>query len=182
MKANLANRPSVERVRELLTYEPDTGILRWRVTLGSRAVARFEAGGIDKSTGYHRVRIDGCLILSHHAAFALMTGRWPMQLDHVHGKDVGNGWWNLRESTQSQNIANTGKPSTNQSGFKGVSWHKDTGRWQAQIRVNKKTFYLGVYFTKEEAAEAYAAAAIEHFGEFARTEDMPRRRPIYKPQ
>lgn len=177
MKANLANRPSIERVRELLTYEPDTGILRWRVTLGSRAAAGQEAGGVDKSTGYHRVVIDKRLLLSHHVAWAWTTGEWPTQVDHVHGKEAGNGWKNLRVSTQSQNMANAGIFSHNTSGFKGVSWHKVTGKWQSQIRVKGKQMCLGFYATKEEAAEAYAAAATKHFGEFARTQNFEKPAP-----
>lgn len=170
MKANLANRPPIARVREVLDYDTVTGVLTWKITLGSRAMKGRVAGNIDPSTGYHRTRVDGFYILSHHIAWAIVHGVWPVQLDHVRGKEAGNGLDNLRPSNQVQNMGNMGKPKHNTSGLKGVSFHKATGKWQAQIRENGVNIGLGVYSTKEEAHEAYLAAAKKHFGEFARAE------------
>lgn len=172
MKTNLENRPSIERIREVLAYEPDTGILRWKISSG-RAFAGNEAGHLDKKTGYIRVRIDGCFIQAHHCAWAIVEGYWPERLDHRRGKEAGNGWDNLRLATQSQNMGNINAPAHNTSGIKGVSFHKATGKWQAQINVNRKRVSLGVFASKEDAAAAYATAAADHFGEFARTEDGP---------
>lgn len=165
MKANLANRPSIARIREVLAYDSETGILTWRISF-RRAIAGREAGNFDPAIGYHRLRIDGVAILSHHVAWALVKGYWPEEIDHVHGRQAGNMWSNLREATRSQNMGNTGLPANNKSGFKGVSFHRSTGKWQAQIGINGKRTSLGVYDTKEAAAEAYAKAAKEHWGEF----------------
>lgn len=49
--------------------------------------------------------------------------------------------------------------ANNTSGFRGVSFHKRTGKWQAYISVNRKQFHIGLYDTPEEAHEAYIAAA-----------------------
>ena len=87
-----------------------------------------------------------------------------MQLDHRDRCKTNFKFENLRPSTQSQNLANQGRPITNKSGIKGVSWHKVTGLWQAQLGRQ----YLGVFKTKEEAAAAYKKAAIATYGEFAR--------------
>jgi hypothetical protein len=169
VRANLANRPSIERVREVLAYEPETGVLRWKITLGSRAVKGREAGNIDSSTGYHRTRVDGFFILSHHIGWAITHGVWPVQLDHVRGKEAGNALDNLRLATQHDNMGNIRKSKHNTSGLKGVSWHEVTGKWAAQIRVRGKQLWLGSYDTKEEAHEVYMGAARKHFGEFARS-------------
>lgn len=175
MKANLANRPSIARIREVLAYDPITGVLTWKITSG-RAVAGREAGNMDASIGYHRLRVDGTAILSHHCAWAIMTGEWVDQIDHIRGKEVGNMWDNLRLSTQSENMQNMGKPKHNTSGIKGASFHKVTGLWQAQISVDGKRIYLGVYPTKEAAGIAYAEGAVKYFGEFAN------RSALYKPK
>ena len=53
------------------------------------------------------------------------------------------------------------------SGFKGVTWHKKAGKWQAQIKINNKYKYIGLFTTKEEANSAYKQAACDLFGEFA---------------
>lgn len=173
MKANLLNRPSIERIRQVLAYDRETGILTWRITSG-RAIAGNEAGHLDKKTGYIRVRIDGCFIQAHHVCWALEFGYWPERLDHRHGKEAGNGIENLRECTQSQNMGNIGLPKHNTSGVKGVNFHKASGQWAAQITIDGKRTYLGVRPTKEGAAALYAGAANAHFGsDFSMTEDRP---------
>ena len=59
------------------------------------------------------------------------------------------------------------KPSSNTSGYKGVSWYKRDRKWQAGIKVNGKFIYLGLFNDPKEAHEAYIKAAKKHFGEFA---------------
>ena len=71
---------------------------------------------------------------------------------------------NLRYATRSQNKANAIQ-CTGKAGYRGVTKHRD--RWAAQITVNKRHIHLGVFLTREEAAEAYNLGAIKYFGEFA---------------
>ena len=98
-----------------------------------------------------------------------MTGAWPKdQIDHVNGDRSDNRFCNLREATNSQNQANRRCEATSTSGVKGVSWDRRCRRWQAQISINGKPKHLGGFTSKEEAARAYAAAAIALRGEFAR--------------
>ncbi len=97
-----------------------------------------------------------------------MTGDWPKdEVDHRRGKS--NAWDNLRAATRSTNMANRGAMPDTITGVKGVSFHKATGKWQAQIGVERKNHYLGVFDTIEEAKAAYDEAALIHFGEFARS-------------
>lgn len=88
-----------------------------------------------------------------------------LEIDHINGNKLDNRRENLRECNRWQNKANTRIISTNTTGYKGVSWHKD--KWQASIRVTGRLLYLGRYETKQEAAMAYNIAAREHFGDFA---------------
>jgi hypothetical protein len=67
-----------------------------------------------------------------------------------------------------QNSQNSGAHKNNTSGYKGVSWNKGKKKWESAIRVNGTRKNLGRFNTKEEAAAAYQAAALELHGEFAR--------------
>ena len=88
-------------------------------------------------------------------------------LDHKDRNRFNNRLDNLRLATLSQNGANSRLSRANTSGYKRVCWNKTAEKWQADIMVNRKQFKIGLYDTKEEAAEAYRVAALHHFGEFA---------------
>lgn len=89
-------------------------------------------------------------------------------VDHISMDVKDNRRSNLRFATRSENQANQTKRSTNKSGYKGVSWSKAMGKWQAVIQHNGKSKYLGCYEDPAEAAKAYDAAAIELKGVYAR--------------
>jgi hypothetical protein len=101
--------------------------------------------------------------------------RWLMNatddqiVDHIDGNTLNNYLCNLRFATKSQNAANRKElNANNKSGYRGVSWSKSSKKWVAQIMVNYVNYQLGRYENKEDAARAYDAAAIKHFGAFAR--------------
>lgn len=87
--------------------------------------------------------------------------------DHKDRNGLNNQRSNMREASQSQNGANVVKRSGTSSEYKGVTWHSTGFKWQAQIKVNRKRIYLGLFVSEEEAARAYDRAAVEQFGEFA---------------
>lgn len=91
-----------------------------------------------------------------------------LDTDHIDGNGLNNRRANLRVATRSQNRCNTGKPCTNTSGFKGVSWHKHAQKWCASIGFNGKRRSLGHHDSPEAAHAAYVKAAAELHGEFAR--------------
>jgi hypothetical protein len=86
--------------------------------------------------------------------------------DHKNRNTLDNRRENLREATFAQNAQNRSNRRDNTSGRKGVFPYKVPGKWRAQIKVRGKYKFLGVFPTKDEAAEAYAAAAKRHYGEF----------------
>lgn len=88
-------------------------------------------------------------------------------VDHINGNTLDNRKCNLRLANNSQNQANRQMHSTNTTGYRGVCWAKDTQKWQASIKVNRKSIYLGQYTNIEDAANAYKKAAEEYFGDFA---------------
>ena len=89
--------------------------------------------------------------------------------DHINGDTLNNTKENLRIATSSENSRNTRRPLNNTSGFKGVTFNRRAGRWQAQLGLpNDKNLYLGLHDSPEIAHAVYCAAALKHFGEFAR--------------
>lgn len=91
------------------------------------------------------------------------------EVDHKDGNKLNNTKENLRRCTKAQNMCNSVKYSTNKSGYKGVSFHKRSGKWQSTIMKNQKKIYIGLFDTPQEAAQAYDNKAKELFGEFAKT-------------
>jgi hypothetical protein len=160
---------SAERLRAVLKYEPDTGNLVWLVTThgyGGLIPAGSIAGLASKGRRY--VGIDGRRYAAHRLAWFYMTGEWPVEIDHKDCDPLNNRWSNLRLATRSQNNANIGARRHNTSGYKGVDWDKSRQQWRSQICVNGKRMMLGRFNDINAAAEAYRAAAEQHFGEFAR--------------
>lgn len=158
---------TLEKLCSILRYDPQTGNWTWLIQKNNRFKAGSRAGS--NAGRYWVIKIDGETFTAHHLAFFYMTGRWPQEeMDHKDTDTFNNAWSNLREATRSQNCANRRLHKNNTSGYKGVIWHKQRGRWAAQIRISGTTKHLGFFDTPELASEAYAAAAIETFGEFAR--------------
>lgn len=99
----------------------------------------------------------------------LILGDRPgFDVDHINHNGLDNRRVNLRWATRRQNVANQLIARTNTSGYKGVSWHKKTKKWRAQIGDRHGRSHLGYFATAEDAAHAYDLAAIERWGEFAR--------------
>jgi len=159
---------TADRLRHVLAYDPETGLFQWRNPPGRRGKAG-DAVGCANSAGYLRVMVDKRSYLLHRLAWLFMTGVWPTgNIDHIDGNPLNNRIVNLRECTQSQNAGNSRAQRRNTSGIKGVSLNKASGKWFATIGADGKSRHLGRFATKEQAAEAYANAALAQFGEFAR--------------
>ena len=154
--------PPVGRVRELLNYDPETGVLTWRVA--RRGTAAGAVAGSLNRVGYIYVVVDGTRCLSHRLAWLLATGSdpAPSEIDHRDGDRSNNRLDNLRPASRAENNRNR-KPTGRY--LKGVG-RTTSGRFQARIKA-PHYLYLGTFDTELEAHAAYAAAAHHHFGEFA---------------
>lgn len=114
-----------------------------------------------------RARNRRCISIGMHSEIlGLPSGSVP---DHTNRNTLDNRrHGNLRSASPSQNNWNASMRSTNTSGYKGVSWNKMRGKWQAQIHKGNKNFHLGYFSTPETAHEAFSHAATQLHGEFAR--------------
>lgn len=103
----------------------------------------------------------------------IMEAYEGMEVDHVNGNPLDNRKKNLRFCTRAENMWNRSINKVNGSGFKGVYWHNQRMKFQAQIGINKKRKNLGFFQTALAAAHAYNAGAKKFFGEFARLNKLP---------
>ena len=138
--------PSLERVQELLNYDPLTGEFTWKVTRGPKP-AGSSAG--QRWVDYVRIKIDGKAYQAHRLAWLFLTGADPgnMVIDHIDCDKQNNRADNLRLSTISENGARTlrGEPKCYQ-----VSAN---GKYQAVYTHNRKRITLGTFDTAEEASK-----------------------------
>ena len=89
-------------------------------------------------------------------------------IDHINHNGLDNRKSNLRICTMQQNTWNMRKQKGNcTSQYKGVTWRKDIGKWQARIICDGKRISIGFFDDEKAAAMAYDAKAKELFGEFA---------------
>ncbi|WP_082173928.1 HNH endonuclease [Methylobacterium indicum] len=159
---------AVARLHEFLRYDPETGCLFWRKKPSKRVVVGAPAG-FPTATGHLRIEIAGHRYWTHHIAWLFVHGVWPSDIvDHINGRPDDNRIANLRIADSSKNMQNSRIYCTNTSGFKGVSFCKQTGKWRAAITKNTRRVHLGRYPSPELAHAAYVRAAGRMFGEFAR--------------
>lgn len=155
-----------DRLKDLLHYDPDTGVFTWRVAT-NRRVRVGAVAGCRNEKGYIRIRIDGRNYRAHRLAFLYVNGTFPpADVDHIDRRPSNNRWDNLRPATRSDNNKNIRINSNNTSGWKGVIWNKRDRKWVAQAKLNGRFRSLGYYTTPEEASDAYEAFARKHHGEF----------------
>lgn len=106
--------------------------------------------------------------ISMHVA---IMGISDQTIDHKNSyATLDNRRCNLRHASRSDQSKNRGIYSNNTSGMKGVSFHKETGKYQSQIQANGKKIYLGIFPSMAEAYQAFCEAAVKYHGEFARME------------
>lgn len=151
-------------LKAILNYDPLTGIFRWLKGQGSAAAGSI-AGRVNK-TGYRYICINRKNYRAHRLAWFYVKGVWPTKIDHENLLRDDNRWLNLREANSSQNEMNKPKTSRNTSGVKGVSFHKRSGKWIAQLTKDGEYHYLGLYETLELAEEVVRKKRQELHGEF----------------
>ena len=149
------------RLRELINYEPEAGIFKWRKI----AAARSQRGpGTILNCGYLQISIDGVKYQGHRLAWLHFYGQWPMNVvDHINGDKLDNRIANLRDVTTAVNLQNIhGASSRNACGYTGVSFHKRENAWSASLMVDGKVKRLGFHKTPELAHDAYITAKLQY--------------------
>ena len=170
MRAPNKLTPPIERLRELIEYDAEAGLLLWRLRSDNRWNARFagKAVGYSETNGYLATAIDGRRFMVHRLAWKFHFGTEPpLLIDHRDGDRLNNRPENLREADNSTNQANS-KLRKDAAPLKGAHWNRFRGYWQSAIKIEGRTISLGRFETAEAAHAAYVEAAKRHFGDFAR--------------
>jgi hypothetical protein len=185
--------PSKAELDRLLKYDPETGKFFWRV----RSAEMFAPGKGEKRSrsaehacnqwnsrwagkpamclkgdGYHYIHLNYRTVLAHRAAWKIMTGQDPIEIDHVDGNRSNNKWSNLKNGTRADNLRNVRRRPSNTSGYTGVRFAKKEQKWIADIRV-------GTFDSREEAAaarkkaEALLGYSPNHGRETSHDRDVP---------
>lgn len=152
---------TLERLKELLHYDPETGAFTRLVQTCSRIRVGDVAGCLHKTTRYLVINVCGVKYLAHRLAWFYMNGVWPdLDIDHENTIKSDNKWKNLREVTHSVNMQNQRKAhSNNKTGLQGVI---PNGKYfQAQIGLDDGSQYLGSFPTAELAHQTYLNAKRE---------------------
>lgn len=181
--------PSRDLLRQLLTYEPDAGLLFWKergpewFTTDARLTAvkkcnawnarnaGRQAFTASDGKGYLQGQVDGYHTTAHRVIWAWLHDEWPDCLDHIDGDGRNNRESNLRSVSRGENCKNR---AVSKSKLMGVRFHK--GGWDAMIGVDGRQVHLGRFSTQDEAiiarrrAEAVYGFHRNH-GRMVRTRD-----------
>lgn len=144
---------SQSRLKEVLDYDPETGIFTWKTDKGTAKVGQI-AGSISK--GYRHIKLSNRVYKAHHLAWLFVYGELPKEIDHINHIKDDNSIKNLRLADRKQNGRNQSLHKTNTSGIAGV--RQIANRWRADIMIDGKPLYLGRFKSKEGAVQARKTA------------------------
>ena len=153
---------TLERLREVLLYNPDDGVFTRRIRVARRS-REGEVAGYVNSNGYVCLSIDGKTYKAHRLAWMYVHGSFPARhIDHIDGDRTNNRIGNLRDVSRSTNMQNQRRPhESTLTGVLGVTMDRREGckrPYQAQIVVGGKRRHIGCFDSKEAAHQAYLVA------------------------
>ncbi|MGQ6215677.1 HNH endonuclease [Serratia sp. IR-2025] len=155
---------------------PDTYLLKSTFSYNKETGEVFRDSGSRKgdgepcgtlNNGYLCVRLNGVLYMLHRLIWKMETGEEPMHIDHINGIRTDNRLANLRPVSRSQNNRNIGLSPRSTSGYAGVTFVRQVGKWRAHLRVNRRKISGGEFSNKIDAVLAFNSIALLHHGEYA---------------
>ena len=103
----MAAYPTQARLKEMLSYDPATGVFTWRIDRSGGVRAGDIAGS--RRDKHATIGVDGSQLYAHRLACLYMTGDVPakgMHVDHINRDGMDNRWDNLRVVSHGQNMRN----------------------------------------------------------------------------
>lgn len=164
---------TVERLKEVLFYDPDTGVFTRNKGSGNHIHRHGSVAGTLKKTGgnagYRYIQIDNICYLAHRLAWLYVYGEWPNgQIDHINATRDDNRIANIREATNSTNQHNRKDLLRKDGTRKGIFFNPRNGKWKAMIFRENKQKSLGWFASETEAHAVYMAAKEAHIEALAK--------------
>ena len=154
-------KPSPDRIRALLEYDPATGLFRWKSPTVRQAKGWFK--GNKSVRNYRQLYIDGHHYLAHVIAFVIVDGSWPqMEIGHRDRDHANNKWGNLRHREKEVRGFNRRINRNNTTGHRGVSRFEED-RFRAVIHYRKQHISLGLFDDPDAAGAAWLEAARRYY-------------------
>jgi hypothetical protein len=151
-------------------YNPETGkFVRIKSKRWPNVCMFLTSDKPNSKKGYITVDVNNYPYLAHRLAWMYMTGEMPdsnNEIDHINGNRIDNRWCNLRLASDSENMANSKIRIDNSSGYKGVCWSKQKGKWVVNVHFKRKQYYGGSFIDREEAFNARNSLSQRLHGEF----------------
>ena len=143
------------RLKEVLNYNPETGVFNW-------VNRKQKVAGYIKINGYRGITVDNKTYAAHTLAWIYVYNKVPSMLDHIDHNRDNNAILNLREVDCTTNSKNMKQNKNNKTGIVGVSWNNKLMKWAADITVNRRTVKLGCFTDIYLAIKARADAEIKY--------------------
>jgi hypothetical protein len=172
---------SIEDLRQLISYNPEVGILNWlprplQFCKCEREQKRWNSRCANKVTkvtkdelGYLRFKLFDVVYKAHRVCWALHYGAWLDQnlfIDHINNDPSDNRISNLRAVTMAQNNMNQRKLKKQTSSLKGVFWSNKDMAWRSRLIHDGKAYELGLFLDEQLAHQSYCNLAKELRGEY----------------
>lgn len=155
--------PSIGRLREVLSYDPETGEIRTRVARRGTPVGKLITAKM--SDGRISLTVDGIKLHGHHVAWAMQHGRWADgYVLHRNGDKSDNRIANLEGVTVAEACRRNARPSNNTSGIRGVAKASHRDCFRAYISIADKQIHLGFFDSIHDARRAREAAEARIWG------------------
>jgi hypothetical protein len=155
----------IERIKEYLEYNPETGIFTWRKRPSNRVHIGDEAGHRTRDN-YLLIRVFGRIYCAHRLAWGMVHGAMPpdgLEVDHINHIPSDNRFCNLRLASKSENGQNrSGATSQSLTKVRGVSWDCKRGKYSAEVMVRGVKKYRSRHASLAEAEKAVIAARAKH--------------------
>lgn len=126
---------------------------KWRISSTKRK--NLQAFNTLSEQGYLKgVIFRSKTLYAHAIVWAMFSGSWADEVDHIDHDKTNNKISNLRSVSRQENARNTSLRPNNTSGANGVYFNKLAKKWCAYIKANNRTVPLGYFASFEDAVEA----------------------------
>ena len=143
-------------------FEYRDGEIYWKIKPLGKVQVGDRAGTVTQ--GYRKCKYKQMQLRVHRIIWEMHRGkiRKGLFIDHIDGNGLNNKIENLRLVTPVGNCKNLAKQRRNKSGYTGVRWDKNRGKWFVHITLKNKMYNLGRYKSKKEAVLVRKRAEKKH--------------------